>query len=363
MSGRDDGLLEDEYLAFFQFVYAIYKKAERNAGGARDRFFSIGDRPVRLRFVGDGLMSALTPALAHLEIPATDSPELTVLIWDSHSSGTEIPAILSRYFDSLGEWWIHLDSRGEIKELTNERIRSAYHLGPNIFSLIDLQEKLALYWVRDARALPYYEVGSPLRTILHWWADQGPYQFIHGGAVGLASGGVLLAGKGGTGKSTTALACLEAGMLYAGDDYCLIKTDEVPFIYSVYSTAKLRGEMDIERFPGLAPFVSNKSRLEQDKALLFLYQHVPEKVCRGFPIKAILMPSLTADEGSRLRPATAGAALTALAPSTLMQLPGAGGAALKTMARLVHQVPGYVLELGTDTAQIAPVIQRLLSSG
>ena len=343
-----------------EVIYAFYKKAERNCGGYQDRYFSIGDRSVCLRFVGNGLIPALTPALAHLEIEPTDAPELTVLIWDSESSNTKLPLIISRYFDSLGEWWIHLGRRGEINELTNERILSAYHLGPNIFSIIDLKKKLAIYWVNDAQALPYYELGSPLRTILHWWADQGTFQFVHGGAVGLASGGVLLAGKGGTGKSTTALACLEAGMLYASDDYCLIRVDPEPFVYSVYNTGKLRGDLDLNRFPHLSPLVSNTDRMENDKAVLFLNQYFPEQVCRGFPLKAILLPQITNEKKTRLRPASAGATLTALAPSTLLQLPGAGMEAIKTMSKLVNQVPGYILELGTDITQIPEVIQNLL---
>jgi hypothetical protein len=359
--GKDSGLIDDEYLAFFQFVYALHKKAERNVGETQDRFFNIGERPVRLHFVGNGLVSALTPALAHLEIPPTDKPELNVLLWDSASSGTVIPAILSRYFDSLGEWWIYLDRRGEIKELSNDRIHTAYHLGPNIFSIIDLEKNLALYWVKDALALPYYEIGSPLRTILHWWADQGAFQFVHGGAVGLQTGGVLLVGKGGSGKSTTALACLEAGMLYASDDYCLIKTDPEPFVFSVYNTAKLHGDIDLERFPHLSPLVSNKSRLEKDKAMVFLHEHFPEQVSRGFPIKAILMPLITHEKETRLKPATAGATLFALAPSTLFQLPGAGSAAIKTMSKLVRHVPAYILEIGTDVSKIPSVVLDLLS--
>jgi hypothetical protein len=274
-----------------------------------------------------------------------------------------MPQILSRYFDVLGEWWIHLGKRGEIKELTNERIQTAYHLGPNIFSLIDLQENLALYWVKDARALPYYEIGSPVRTILNWWADQGAFQFVHAGAVGLQAGGVLLAGGGGTGKSTTALACLEAGLLYASDDYCVVRTDPAPFVYSVYNTAKLRGDLDLQRFPHLAPLVRNKSLLEEEKAVFFLHQHFPEQVSSGFPIKAILLPRVTHAEETRLRPATPGSALTALAPSTLLQLPGAGAAAIKKMSRLVQRVPAYVLELGTDVPRIPEVILGLLSRG
>ena len=88
------GFAEDEYLAFFQFIYAVHKKAERGSGGYRDLFFSIGDRPVLLRFVGDTVADVLSPALAHLRISPTNSPELTVLIWDSASSGTEMPSIL-----------------------------------------------------------------------------------------------------------------------------------------------------------------------------------------------------------------------------------------------------------------------------
>ena len=362
-AGRDNGFPEDEYLAFFQFIYAYYIKAENKSAGYQDRFFSVGDRPVRLRFAGNGLIPALTPALAHLEIPLTNAPDLSVFLWDNVSTGTELPSIISRYLDSLGEWWIHLGKRGEINELTNERIHTAYHLGPNILSIIDLKENLAMYWVKDAQALPYYEIGSPLRTILHWWADRGAYQFIHAGAVGLAAGGVLLAGKGGTGKSTTALVCLEAGLMYASDDYCLVKTDPVPFVYSLYNTAKLRGDLDLERFPLLAPFVSNKSRLESDKAVFFLQQHFPQLVSRGFPIKAILLPLVTDQKETRLRPVTAGAVLAALAPSTLFQLPGAGSTAIKTMKKLVGQVPGYILELGTDTAKIPETILGLLSNG
>lgn len=202
-----------------------------------------------------------------------------------------------------------------------------------------------------------------MRTILHWWADQGIYQFIHGGAVGLPTGGVLLAGKGGTGKSTTALACLEAGLLYASDDYCLVRTDPLPFAYSVYNTAKLRGDLDLERFPNLAPLVSNQSRQKDDKAVFFLEQHFPEKVSRGFPIRAIILPQITDGKESRLRNASAGVAMTALAPSTLLQLPGAGAMEFKTISNLVRKVPAYILELGTEINRIPDAIFSLLSNG
>ena len=121
-----------------------------------------------------------------------------------------------------------------------------------------------------------------------------------------------------------------------------------------------RGDVDLERFPHLATMVSNKSRLENDKALLFLNDHFPKQVTRGFCLKAILLPVITHMKETRLVPTGAGATLTALAPSTLFQLPSAGGAAIKTMSRLARQVPAYKLELGTNLAEVSSVILNLL---
>lgn len=361
MPATASGPGRDENLAFFHLIQAIHNGAARRAGGYEDRFFNIGDRPVRLRFTGRQIAPVLTPALSHLEIGPTEAPELTVLIWDDATTGTTLPLAVARYLDSLGEWWLHLGPRGEIKRRTDGHIYAAYHLGPNILSMLNTENALALYWVHDARALPYYEVGSPLRTILHWWADTGMSQLVHAGAVGNADGGVLLAGKGGSGKSTTALACVDAGMLYASDDYCMIRIGAEPRVYSLYNTAKLRADEDVRRFPRLAPLVHNQSRLETDKALLFLQAHFPGQVSAGFPLKAIVLPRVAQGRKSRLLPARRPEILAALAPSTIFQLPGAGPYAMRTLCALSKQVPGYHLDLGTDLHAIPAVISKLLA--
>ncbi|MHA1169545.1 MAG: hypothetical protein ACTSRU_17095, partial [Candidatus Hodarchaeales archaeon] len=62
-------------------------------------------------------------------------------------------------------------------------------------------------------------------------------------------------------------------------------------------------------------------------------------------------------------PASAGEVLRALAPSTLLQLPGAGKADIKIMSRLIRKVPGYTLELGSDISSIHEVIKKAISMG
>lgn len=234
-----------------------------------------------------------------------------------------------------------------------------FYMGDNVL-MMDSKSALAIFWIRDARQLPYYESGAPLRTLLHWWLSNHGRQFVHAAAVGTAKAGVLLAGKGGSGKSTTVLACLDSPLVYASDDYCLLTTEPAPYVYSLYSSAKLDAD-NIHRLPHLASAISNADRLDTEKALLFLHEHCPEKIVSGFPVRAILLPRVTGRPGTTLTPASPITALKALAPSTLFQLPGAGHSAFQVMSKFVKQVPCYHLELGTDLAQIPEVILGLLS--
>jgi hypothetical protein len=354
-------LEEQEHLAYFQMVYAGFERAAQVAGIV-ESFYLVGGYTVCLKFAGAGLVPYLIPALSHLATSPTTAPDLTICLWDSTSTSTQLPLLIGSLVELLeGNWMSHLGPRKEVRGYDGNRIRSNFHIGPNILSVLDRQQNLACYWIKDAENLPYWEKGSPLQTILNWWTTDHRRQYVHAGAVGNRDGGVLLAGKGGSGKSSTALACIDSPLVYASDDYCLLSIDPTPYVYSLYNTAKLKGQEDLERFPRLAPWVNNRDRLESEKAMLFLQQHCHEKVVTGFPIKAVLVPKVTGKTDTHLRPAAAVIALKALAPSTMFQLAGSGQTAFQMMSSLVKQVPCYVLELGTDVAQIPTTISHLLS--
>ncbi|AFY33791.1 HPr kinase [Calothrix sp. PCC 7507] len=354
-------IAEADRLAFFHLVYEGFQRAAQITS-AIDYFYRIGGYTLCLRFAGLGLIPQITPALSHLATEPTANPDLTICLWDNASTGTRLPLLIDSLLELIRlHCWDYLGPRKEIKAYDGDRIRTNFHIGPNILSVLDRQQNLACYWIEDAQDIPYWEKGSPLQTILNWWTSDRQHQYVHAGAVGTPAGGVLLAGKGGSGKSSTALACIDSPLVYASDDYCLVSTDPKPYVYSLYNTAKLKGQADLERFPNLAPLVNNLDRLGLEKAMLFLHQHHPEKIVRGFPIKAVLIPQVTGKPDTHLRPTTAGAALRALAPSTIFQLAGSGQSAFQLMSSLVKQVPCYALELGTDMAQIPDVILRLLS--
>lgn len=198
-----------------------------------------------------------------------------------------------------------------------------------------------------------------MRVIFHLWLRTRSVQFVHAAAVGREDGGLLLVGKGGSGKSTTSLACLDSGLKFLGDDYCLVRSGEVPIVHSLYSSGKKNAD-DIERLDFLKPYISNTERLADEKAVYYIHQHFPERVINSFPLKAILVPKITENDHPRLTTVATTTGLMALAPSTIFQLPGSGAEDLARMADIVRNVPCYGLELAGNVKGTPQLLERLL---
>ena len=343
---------QDAPLAFFNAALETYERAESASDGRIERFFSIAGFPVRLRFAGSALPPYVVRALAHLSIDPVRDPALTICLWDSVSTHTPMPPPPWGPNDYL--------QAGEIREYINERFFTAFQIGVGVLSVLDFERGLGLYWIKSPQDIPYFESGAPMRVLLHPWLSRQRLIPVHAGAVGLPNGGVLLVGKGGSGKSNTALACLESRLLYASDDFCVLRTQPALTVFSLFGTGKV-GAGDLQRLPFLASRISNREHLQEEKALFYLNEHFPEKLLRTFPIKAILIPRVTGKPQTALQPATPAAALASLAPSTVILAPRLAGATFQQLSGIVRQVPCYHLNVGTDPAQIPLVILDLLS--
>ncbi len=337
--------------AFFESLYETFRQAVRAAQGPVDHDYEIGACAIRCRFAGPAMVSPIESALDHLTSEPTTTPGLTICLWDSASTGTEMPP----------PPWCPDDyiARGEVHGYSDARFHTVFDLGTGILSMLDTKRNLALYWIRDARQVAYYESAAPLRTILHRWMRTRGRQLVHAGAVGTPAGGVLLAGKGGSGKSTTALACVNGGFAYVSDDYCLLASGPGPAAFSLYNTAKVDAD-GIRRFPQLAPETTNPGRLDTEKAVLYLARSSIVKTARSFPVRAVLLPRICGTRETTLQETSHAEGSRELAASTLFQLPGAGEEDLKNIASFVRQVPCYVLNLGTDIARIPPTVLELL---
>lgn len=338
--------------AFYHGVEAAFVKAATAAGGSIDVDHRIAGRIVRLRFAHRGLASAVGRALQHLALPAADGePELTVCLWDSRTSDVPMPQ---------PPWALRdYTNRGEILGHTTPRFRTSFHTHSGIFNMADMQRQHAVYWIRDAAAIPAYATSMPLLPILHWWTASHGMQLVHAGVVGSEHGAALLAGQGGAGKSNTALACIAAGLRYVSDDYCLLQPDPSPWAHSVFCTGRLHPP-DLERLPFLKPHVSNPLQLESDKALFFLHDAFRAQLAADLPLRVILLPRVAKQQRTTWEPAPPAAAHRALTNVTLHYLPGAGQAAIETIARTVKQLPCCYLNLGADRETIPAAIRTIL---
>ncbi len=347
--------------AFFDTMYGDAKRAETQAG-YKDYHYCLAGQSVCLRIAGAGFAEKLPTALCHLARPIAEKPSLTIHAWDDVSTQTVLPRLLSRYLSFVQmHCFDYLGPRNEMIDFHGDRIRALMHLEPVIISLFDPVRSIALYWTRDVDQIPIWDWGTPLRIILNEWARLHQLLLVHCGAVGIEQGGVIFAGKSGSGKSTSALACLDYGALkYAGDDYSLLSVTAQPYVHSLYSSAKLKGTSDFERFSHLLPMVANRDQIDDKKALIFLNDAYRERVTSGFPLRAIVVPRISGMPGSTVEPADAITALKALAPSTLLQLPGSGKETMAGLAALVRQVPAYTLNAGTQMRGIAQNVEALL---
>ena len=343
---------QDAPRAFFDAAFRVYEKAESASNGRIERFYSIAGFPMSMRFAGSALLPYITRAFAHLSIDPVPNPALTVCLWDSASTNTPMPPPPWGPDDYL--------QAGLIRGHNNDRFFTAFQVGVGILSVLDLERGLGLYWCKSAHEIPYFESGAPLRVILHPWLTRQGIVPVHAGAVGLPSGGVLLVGKGGSGKSNTALACLESPLSYASDDFCVLRTQPTLGVYSLFSTGKMAAG-DLQRLPFLASIISNPEHIQEEKALFYLNEHFPEKMLRTFPIKAILIPRVTGKPQTVLQVATPAATLASFAPSTGILSPRTAGATFQLLSGIVRQVPCYFLDVGTDPAAIPVVILDLLS--
>src|SRR5689334_19899648 len=351
-----------EPTACFDLMLAGFERARKRTGPPTEHCYRFGTHTVRFLFAGEPLVEALTPALAHLRVADEHVADLTIHLWDTQTSGEPLSPFVGLLTEGIAsdpyQW---LTARHEIIGFSNARVPATLDQWSGAFSVYDRVSKRAVYWIEDAARVPYFERGAPLRTLLSWWLSDVGYQTVHAAGVGGVDAGVLLAGKGGSGKSSTALRCLDAGMRYLGDDYCMFSVGAAPQAYSLYNTGKLNGTEDLQRLPGFAPMVvENPNPLADEKLMMFLQPHFPDRMALSFPVVALLVPKVTGAAVTNITEISPGAALTALAPTTLLQRPGAAGAALSAMGELVRSVPCYELRLGAEGADAPEVIANLL---
>lgn len=322
---------------YFQIVYSKFQVSDLPVVD----HLNLAGFSIELSGSSEELQAVFLPSLSHLRIPTKFEETPALRIWYADSAGINglIPEPPFDDFNGVG-----------LSESSFEPGFYIYYQPAFRQVFLYSEEKmLGIYWVLNSSAIPWWEPTFSFRIILHWWTKDKPLQLMHAGAVAVdSSGGWLIAGPSGSGKSSTCLTLLKHGLLYLGDDYVLVKTDQNPAVFTVYQTAKLEPDNFQNRFPELAEYIQNPETYLNEKAIFQIYAAFPESFIAEIPLKGILLPSINGTQKSKMRPVSPGRALLGIAPTTLRHLPHDREDSYQKMKDLISQVPVFEWSLGMD---------------
>jgi hypothetical protein len=339
--------------SWFDGAAAEFADAAAKVGPGPDCSLRIACSAVSLSFAGPALEPIILPALRHLRTAAVPVPDLAVHLWSWRQTGSVL---------APPPWdLVDFHERGNTRAWHDERFTLSYDRRTDVFSAVDTLGRRAVYWTRDAETLPNYTAAAPMHRLLQGWLRTRGSHLLHAASIGYRDGALLLAGRSGSGKSTTAMLAFDSDLLYAGDDFALVQEGPEPLVHGLYSTAKLNRD-GLDRMPALWPRVSNPSRLEIEKALVYLDDCDEVGLLDRAPLRAIVLPHVADREDSAAAPVSPFDAYRTIGPDTAFTILGDGRHLLATIRDLVNRVPCFELALGRDPEGVRAALREILSS-
>ncbi|MCW5773651.1 MAG: hypothetical protein KIT16_18560 [Rhodospirillaceae bacterium] len=217
-----------------------------------------------------------------------------------------------------------------------------------------------LVWLPEGR-VPAWEASRPACPLIQGALLDSPWFVLHAAAVARDRRVLLLAGKGGAGKTTAALACLERGWAYAGDDYVLANaaTGEIA---PLYTSARLRPDMagEFERLVE-ATCVAVSGEGGSRRHELALGRVLACGKAEGGMLAAILLPQRKGAPHPRFTAAGPVDAFRAMPVTTSLGTPSELRRLGEKLGSLVARAPVHAVDTGESVAEIPDAFAEFLS--
>jgi hypothetical protein len=334
----------------FESAAGQFEDARRTGQRLQERFYALADRIIRLRIVGEALAEELFAPFDHLRIEAAE-PFLTIDVWHEAETGVRL---------ERGDLPPKLGPYGIVAASTDGLVVAEHR--PHSAALLSRRERRILAWVSRADRLHLDERARPFHKTLAVSLGELHVQLVHAGLVASEDRGGLFVGAGGSGKSTSTICCFLEGLTYLGDDFVgLVSGPGNVFVgYSLYSSALIK-PTHMRRYPALLNACRPGRYPDEEKSVVCFGHSVEGYMASKVDLGAIILPRIVPRTETSFRSASARDALLALAPSSLLFLPGGGTRAMDLIGDVVTRVPAFWLELGTDVQRIAPQVRSLLA--
>ncbi|MBW3096818.1 serine kinase [Pseudohoeflea coraliihabitans] len=247
--------------------------------------------------------------------------------------------------------------------LERDGLRASYFHDLDHWHLLNMRSGIGVELMRGPKAYPPWEAGAPLRPFLHWHYAATGRRLAHCGTLGHHGTGVLFAGAGGAGKSGTVVAGLLNGLESAGDDYVLLDADDGGTVTASPIFSVLKQDQAGYGRLGLADRLPSPGALNWQGKYEF---HISD-LCAAGPaeklrIKALLVPKISHEKRSWIEPVSRRAAMLALAPSAIHQMPGERESGFRFFSRITQALPCHVLHVGTEPREVADTVAAFLET-
>ena len=221
----------------------------------------------------------------------------------------------------------------------------------------------AMVWIPGSDVVPWYERAAPFRWLFDNLATRLEMSTLHAAIIGMKGRGVLLAGQGGTGKSTLALAALGRGLDFVSDDYCLLSQQGGRAVaYPLYRSAKWKVDASVTAgwLQDIRPDAIDRTQM---KNILHVDVARPGQPVSQLSVEAIIAPAIAPNQttSARLEPISGQTALRFLAASTIAQSEGDGESLVRSLGDLARSIPAYRLLMPRDPDASVAAIDELLA--
>ena len=319
-------------------------------------FFRFGDVRLELETSSPHIARILVPVLSHAMQNGECKAASRILAIDASECDFPPPP---------AEWPFEtstMDGRLRLCWQPHDGVAMVSDESRGLWHLFDFETMCGLYWIRSAEGLPYWEYGSPLRHFIQWTslALSPAISMVHGAAVSAGGRGVLLAGPGGSGKSTLTAAALRSGWTTTGDDFVLVDCSSQRVVsYPLYDIMKLTG-MAEALFADEVQLAINPNRQDGEKALVPLSTTAGIDFVDSLQLSHIVVVGLSGEPHSKVVPASKFEVVAALAPSTMKILRTGLKQTHSFCCELAHRLPVARLVIGQDPMEAVTCLKAFL---
>ena len=313
--------------------------------------FAVAGLHVRLHSPEAQLARLFYRSFSHLPLPRGSDADIDIEI----VTGVARPQLAAQagagFFSNHGRHRFHASPDGRF--VCHEVLESGS------LWCVDRKLRRVIGWIESADRVTLNERDKPFPNLLSLLFEPFGLYMFHAALMSWQGRGVLFVGASGSGKSTSALSCLQGGFDFVAEDLAVLEDSPSGFVgHSVYNSAWI-DPGHLSRFGDLGRSAHTGDG-EQLKSVLMLADLLPDRMCSSVPLTFMMLPRVRPDGHSAIRKIGKPEALKQLAPNCLMTASRIDKKGFESLVRLVKATRCYQLDLGHDLDRVPSLVSDVV---